>query len=181
MACATNAVVNAATGASSLDDVETPSSPTVASRDGDTVKTPILKLWTRVLGLALIVLAFTAASASAAGMSPRATFTVTPTNPVAGQQVTFNATASQCFDTAWTASCSTYRWEDDGDATDPLDSPTLLGTGRTISFTFNYAATKYVWLTVTDAAGRQTQTRNPVVVSPASTSTPRRRRTGTAR
>jgi hypothetical protein len=121
--------------------------------------------------VALGLLALSAPSAFAAGASPRATFTVTPAAPVAGQQVTFDASATQCYGTAWTSTCSSFKWEDDGEANEPLDSPIALGTGQKFSFTFKNAGTKYVWLTVTDAAGRQTQTMTPVVVSAAPTTT----------
>jgi hypothetical protein len=106
-----------------------------------------------------------------AGSSPRATFTVEPAAPVAGQVVTFDASASSCFASGrWSnANCSSYRWTDDGDSADPLDSPLWeLGTGRALDFTFHGAGTKWVWLTVTDSAGRSTQTMAPVTVAAAS-------------
>lgn len=124
----------------------------------------------RVAFAALLIVLILPASAFAAGKSPRATFTVSPAAPVTGQAVTFDASASVCFGSGgWLSSnCSSYSWADDGDASDPLDDPQWpLGTGKVLSFTFQGAGTKYVWLTLRDGAGRQTQTMTPVVVTNA--------------
>jgi len=122
---------------------------------------------------ALVVALAACGVASGAGKSPRATFTVSPASSVTGQSVTFDASASTCYSAGtWSdAACTAYRWDDDADANDPLDSPVFLGNGKVYSRTFQAAGTKYVWLTVTDSSARSTQTMAPVVVA-AATPTP---------
>ena len=90
--------------------------------------------------------------------APDASYTYSPANPQAGQEITFDGSASTCAATP----CS-YTWEDIGpNGTD--SSP--LGSGQTMRFTFQQAGTKYVRLTVADAQSRtDTMTRNVVVQS----------------
>src|SRR6185437_10681406 len=88
--------------------------------------------------------------------------------PVTGQSVRFDATGSTCAD----APCS-YSWADDP----PGGGSWPLGSGQTLDFTFQGAGTKYVTLTITDAANRIATIEHDVVVSttlvaPANTSLP---------
>jgi hypothetical protein len=124
----------------------------------------------RILLTLAAVLTVAAPAAEASHRDPRADFTVTPGQAQTGQTVTFDASASRCYGSGgWSASnCTSYTWQDDADANDPLDSPYALGTGRVLSRSFQSAGTKYVWLTVQDAAGRQTQTATDVSVTAAS-------------
>src|SRR5205823_3496384 len=71
-----------------------------------------------------------------------AAFTYSPSNPVTGSPVSFDASSSTC-----SASPCSYGWTDDADG-----SP--LGTSVRMSFTFRDAGTKYVRLTITDAQSR---------------------------
>ncbi|MDQ3937847.1 MAG: right-handed parallel beta-helix repeat-containing protein [Chloroflexota bacterium] len=88
-----------------------------------------------------------------------ASFTYAPTSPVAGEEVTFDATASTCADSP----CS-YVWEDDG--TDGSGGTQWsLGTGETMAFTFSGAGDKHVRLVVTDAQGRSDSTVQTVAVA----------------
>ncbi len=91
---------------------------------------------------------------------PTASFTYSPSSPVTGQAVTFNADGSSCSD----GPC-TYAWSDDGGPTQPSTTLWPLGTGQTLVFTFQEATTKYVRLTVTDAAGQTATVEHNVVVS----------------
>jgi hypothetical protein len=90
---------------------------------------------------------------------PTAAFTYSPASPVTGQAVSFNAGGSTCA----AAPCS-YSWADDP----PSGGSWPLGSGQTMTFTFSNAGTKYVNLTVTDAAGRGTRVEHDVVVTTAS-------------
>jgi hypothetical protein len=114
--------------------------------------------------------ATSAASATVAAIPPppppTASFTFSPTSPVAGQQVTFDGTASTCSD----APC-TYEWSDDGSTTRPIPPLWPLGSGQTLLFTFSEASTKYVRLVVTDAASQTATVEHNVVVK-ASTPAP---------
>jgi hypothetical protein len=56
-------------------------------------------------------------------------------------------------------------WQNDADPNKPLDNPFALGRGRVITRSFIMAGTKYVWLTVRDAAGRQSQTAKDLVAN----------------
>jgi hypothetical protein len=114
-----------------------------------------------------------AVAATGHGQDPRATFRVSPAAAETGASVTFDASATTCYgDGEWSAdNCASYAWDDDADSSDPLDSAYHMGDGRILSRAFNVANTKYVWLTVTDTAGRQSQTMTPVVVGGA-TATP---------
>jgi hypothetical protein len=121
----------------------------------------------RILLTIAAVLTVAAPAAEASHRNPRADFAVTPNQAQTGQTVTFDASATRCHGSGgWSASnCTSYTWQDDADANDPLDSPFALGTGRVLSRSFQSAGTKYVWLTVQDAAGRQTQTATDLSVT----------------
>ncbi|MGN6870632.1 MAG: hypothetical protein ACTHMY_19750 [Solirubrobacteraceae bacterium] len=85
-----------------------------------------------------------------------------------GQSVRFDATGSTCAD----APCS-YSWADDP----PGGGSWPLGSGQTINFTFQGTGTKYVTLTITDAANRIATIEHDVVVTatvvaPANTTPP---------
>jgi parallel beta-helix repeat protein len=84
--------------------------------------------------------------------APVASFTYSPSNPLAGSAVSFDGSASKCD-----ATPCTYRWTDDADAS-------LLGTGVTMSFVFQQAGAKYVRLTVTDSQGRNGSMQQNVTV-----------------
>ena len=90
-----------------------------------------------------------------------ASFTYSPSNPVIGQPVAFDGSASGCA----LSPCS-YSWSDDADNSS-------LGSGQTMSFTFRGIGTKYVRLTVTDAAGQAASVEHDVyVAAPAASPTP---------
>jgi hypothetical protein len=92
-----------------------------------------------------------------------ASFTFTPSSPVTGQAVTFDASTSTCA----IAPC-TYAWDDDGpDGSGGSNWP--LGSGQVMTFTFHGVGTKYVRVTMTDAAGQTATVEHDVVVgSPGS-------------
>lgn len=94
--------------------------------------------------------------------SPIARFTYSPTAPVVGGAVAFDATSSSCSD----APC-TYSWSDDGSSTPPPAPLWPLGSGATLKFTFHEAGTKYVRLTITDAGGQTATVEHNVVVAAA--------------
>ncbi len=98
---------------------------------------------------------------------PTASFTVSPASPKTGQAVSFNGTASTCAD----GPC-TYEWSDDGSATQPPTVLWPLGSGATLSFTFEEAGTKYVRLTVTDASGQTATVEHNVLVQAEETPPP---------
>jgi len=77
-----------------------------------------------------------------------AAFTYSPSNPVTGSPVSFDASSSTCA-----ASPCSYVWTDDADSS-------LLGTGIRMSFTFRDPGIKYVRLTITDAQSRTGQRRS---------------------
>jgi hypothetical protein len=122
-----------------------------------------------LLFAALYTLGLASATADANHRNPRVDFSIDPSPAAAGQTVTFDASASKCFGTGgWRASnCTSYVWHDDADPNDPLDNPFVLGTGRVMSRNFRAAGTKYVWLTVRDGVGRQTQRTSDLVVNAA--------------
>ncbi len=91
---------------------------------------------------------------------PTARFTYSPTAPVVGEPVTFDATSSDCP----AAPCS-YSWSDDGSPTRPPAPLWPLGSGATLQFTFHEAATKYVRLAITDATGETATVEHDVVVA----------------
>ncbi|MGN6869362.1 MAG: hypothetical protein ACTHMY_13265 [Solirubrobacteraceae bacterium] len=77
--------------------------------------------------------------------APTASFSYSPANPVTGQTVSFDGTASTCA----AAPCS-YSWADDP----PTGGSWPLGAGSAITFKFTGVGTKYVTLSVTDGLGR---------------------------
>jgi hypothetical protein len=91
-----------------------------------------------------------------------AAFTVNPTNPLFGQQVTFDASSAYCV-----GGCTSYTWEDDG-PDGPGGTQWPLGTGKVLKFTFSDAGdpTKYVRLTVKAADGSTATVMKPVTVGP---------------
>ena len=105
---------------------------------------------------------FTVTNGSALPVS----FTYSPSTPVTGQSVSFDGTATICMATP----CS-YTWTDDADNSH-------LGTGVTMTFTFQQVGTKYVRLSVTDGGGQAGSVELDVVVGsptspmPSPTSTP---------
>ena len=102
--------------------------------------------------------ASTATGPVSAPPPPTAAFSYSPGDPVTGQSVSFDGSASSCPD----APC-TYSWADDP----PSGGSWPLGTGQKISFTFKVVGTKYVTLTATDAAGRTASVEHSVVVTSA--------------
>src|SRR5439155_793796 len=96
---------------------------------------------------------------------PTTSLPYSPSNPATGQRVSSDGPPSSC--TAWP--CSFAR-------TDYV-YVSQLGTGPTMSFTFQYVGTKYVRLTVTDALGQTASTDQTVEVgaplAPNPTPTPR--------
>src|SRR5439155_1567846 len=89
-----------------------------------------------------------------ASAPPLPAFTYSPSNPVTGSPVSFDASSSTC-----PASPCSYGWTDDADSS-------LLGTGVRMSFTFRNPGTKYVRLTITDAQSRSASVEHDVMVSP---------------
>ena len=89
---------------------------------------------------------------------PVAAFVHSPTAPVTGDAVTFDASSSTCADTP-----CTYAWVDDGND-GPAGGQWPLGSGRILTFTFHGAGIKYVRLTVTDADGDKATILEPVTV-----------------
>ena len=89
---------------------------------------------------------------------PTAAFTFSPSGPVAGQSVHFDASASTCA----SAPCS-YSWADDP----PSGGSSALGSGQTLDFTFQTSGTKYVTLTVTDSSGQTAGVEHDVSVATA--------------
>ena len=89
---------------------------------------------------------------------PVAAFVHSPTAPVTGDAVTFDASSSTCADTP-----CTYAWVDDGND-GPAGGQWPLGSGRILTFTFQGAGIKYVRLTVTDADGDKATILEPVTV-----------------
>jgi len=87
---------------------------------------------------------------------PVPAFTYSPANPVVGSAVSFDGSSSTCA----AAPCS-FLWTDDVDNSQ-------LGTGITISLTFQTAGTKKVRLTVTDAQSRAASVERDVIVSDTS-------------
>ena len=90
---------------------------------------------------------------------PVPAFSFQPTDPVTGQQVLFDGSATACSATP----CS-YVWEDDG-PDGPGGTQWPLGTGQSLNFTFGVVGTKWVRLFVTDALGQTASVEHDVVVS----------------
>jgi PKD repeat protein len=94
------------------------------------------------------------------GQTPTATFTISPTNPITGQPVFFNASAAS----APGSTIVSYAWDFGDGAT---------GSGQTTSHTYATPFTYVVRLTVTDSAGRVgTATQTLTVTAPAPPPTP---------
>ncbi len=106
----------------------------------------------------LLLLAVFVAPA-AFGATTVASFRDSPSQPVAGQVVTFDGSSSTCA----SAPC-TYAWSDDG-ADGPGGTNWPLGTGQVLEFTFHGVGTKYVRLTLTDESGDTSTTEQNVAVA----------------
>lgn len=102
-------------------------------------------------------------TAAIAALAPTAGFSVSPASPVTGQAVHLDASSSKCF-----ATPCTYTWADDP----PSGGTWPLGSGLTLDFTFQAAATKYVTLTVTDASNQTDTIEHDVVVGSAPPAAP---------
>jgi hypothetical protein len=89
-----------------------------------------------------------------------ARFSHTPAEPIVGQAVAFNGSGSVC-----TVGPCSYAWSDDGGPTRPLPALWPLGNGKSVSFTFHEAATKYVRLVVTDALGSSATVEHNVAIA----------------
>ena len=127
----------------------------------------LVRMRQSLLGLLALALLIPAPATARPARAPRATFTVSPSATVrTGDQVTLDASASTCLRNGqWSAAnCTSYSWDESG-------AP--LGTGKTLTVTFNSAGTKNVRLTVTDASKRTAQTtRTITVTAPSPTPTP---------
>jgi hypothetical protein len=104
-----------------------------------------------------------AASPVVDSAAPTASFTDSPSAPVPGSTVQFDASASTCA-----AAPCTYSWADDP----PSGGTWPLGTGQTMAFTFQNVGTKYVTLTVTDALSQTATVEHDVVVSASTVAPP---------
>jgi PKD domain-containing protein/Big-like domain-containing protein len=109
-------------------------------------------------------------SAPPADSQPVAAYVYSPTTPAAGQAVSFDASSATCAD----APC-TYSWADDGgDGAAGTQWP--LGSGQTMTFTFQGTGVKNVRLVVTDADGDTNSTMKVINVvaaaPPADTTAP---------
>ncbi len=98
--------------------------------------------------------------------APIAGFVYAPSAPTVGKAVNFNAASSTCAD-----SPCTYEWSDDGSNARPTTVLWPLGSGQTMSFTFQEVGTKYVRLVITNAAGKSATVEHNVAVA-AESSTP---------
>ncbi|HEX5925385.1 MAG TPA: hypothetical protein VFY45_16255 [Baekduia sp.] len=92
---------------------------------------------------------------------PVAAFVYSPTAPVTGQAVTFDASSSTCANTP-----CTYAWVDDGND-GAAGGQWPLGSGRLLTFTFQGVGSKYVRLTVTDTDGDTATILKQVSVAPS--------------
>ena len=123
---------------------------------GNTDSTPATQTWT--------------IQSAPADHQPVAAYTDTPASPAIGQPVSFDAAGATCDD----APC-TYTWEDDG-GDGPAGDQWPLGSGKTMSFTFQEAGVKNVRVTVTDADGDTATTMKAITVGaaapPADTTAP---------
>jgi plastocyanin len=85
-------------------------------------------------------------------LATAARFTTSPSSPVTvGTQVTFDASSSTCA-----AAPCTYAWS---------DGTAKLGAGTKLTYTFHYAGTKHVLLTLTDARGGKSSVEHDLTVS----------------
>ena len=123
---------------------------------GNTDGTPATQTWT--------------IQSAPADHQPVAAYTDTPASPTIGQAVSFDASSATCDDTP-----CTYTWEDDG-GDGPAGDQWPLGSGKTMSFTFQEAGVKNVRVTVTDVDGDTATTMKAITVGaaapPADTTAP---------
>jgi hypothetical protein len=107
-------------------------------------------------------------SAPAADAQPVAAYVYSPTAPATGKAVLFDASSATCADVP----CS-YSWADDGgDGAAGTQWP--LGSGKTLSFTFQGTGVKNVRLVVTDVDGDTNSTMksiNVVATAPSADTT----------
>jgi hypothetical protein len=97
-------------------------------------------------------------STAPADSQPMAAYVYSPTAPAAGQAVSFDASSATCADVP-----CTYSWADDGtDGSGGTQWP--LGSGKTMSFTFQGTGVKNVRLVVTDADGDTNSTMKSITV-----------------
>ena len=90
-----------------------------------------------------------------------AAYVYSPTAPATGQAVSFDASSATCADVP-----CTYSWADDGtDGAGGTQWP--LGSGKTMSFTFQGTGVKNVRLVVTDADGDSNSTMKAITVAAA--------------
>jgi hypothetical protein len=123
---------------------------------GNNDASPAMKTWT-VQG---------ASAPPPSDHQPAAAYTATPASPTAGKPVSFDASGATCADTP-----CTYAWEDDGPDGSAGDQWPL-GSGRTMSFTFQEAGVKNVRLNVTDADGDKATTMKAITVAAAGSKPP---------
>ena len=114
---------------------------------GNTDGTPATQTWT--------------VQSAPADHQPVAAYAYTPASPTVGRAVSFDASGATCDDTP-----CTYTWEDDG-GDGPAGDQWPLGSGRTMSFTFQEVGVKNVRLTVTDADGDTATTMKAIAVGAA--------------
>jgi hypothetical protein len=128
--------------------------------DGDATKYVRLTVKGADGGQATVMKPVTISPASTT--TTNADFTVTPSNPRVGQQVTFDAGSSTC-----NGGCTSYTWVDDG-PDGPGGSQWPLGSGVSLTRSFTSAGdpTKYVRLTVRAADGTTAQVMKPVYIAP---------------
>ncbi|HEX6698021.1 MAG TPA: Ig-like domain-containing protein [Solirubrobacteraceae bacterium] len=123
---------------------------------GNTDSTPATQTWT--------------IQSAPADHQPVAAYTSTPASPSVGEAVSFDASSATCADTP-----CTYTWEDDG-GDGPAGDQWPLGSGKTMSFTFQEAGVKNVRVTVADADGDTATTMKAITVGaatpPADTTVP---------
>jgi hypothetical protein len=97
---------------------------------------------------------------------PVAAYTNTPTAATTGQAVTFDASGTTCVDVP-----CTYSWVDDG-PDGPAGDQWPLGSGKTMSFTFQGSGVKNVRLNVTDVDGDVATTMKAINVAAAGSTPP---------
>ncbi|MGZ6793084.1 MAG: hypothetical protein ACXVFV_09030, partial [Mycobacteriales bacterium] len=123
---------------------------------GNTDASPATKTWT-VQG---------ASTPPPSDHQPVAAYTYTPASPTTGQAVSFDASSATCDDTP-----CTYSWEDDG-GDGPAGDQWPLGSGKTMSFTFQGAGVKNVRVNVTDVDGDTATTMKAITVAAAGSTPP---------
>ena len=123
---------------------------------GNTDASPATKTWT-VQG---------ASTPPPSDHQPVAAYTYSPAAPTTGQAVSFDASSATCDD----APC-TYTWQDDG-GDGPAGDQWSLGSGKTMSFTFQGAGVKNVRVNVTDVDGDMATTMKAITVAAAGSTPP---------